>query len=70
MAETSKASPLAFQEDKTGPLPAAPPQRKSHKVLLSTMMLLQYAVWGIWVPVLGRYLEAKPSAGGEGCRVQ
>lgn len=39
---------------------------KSKRLPLSIMFLLQYAVWGIWVPVLGRYLEASPAAGGLG----
>ena len=33
---------------------------------LSAMMLLQYAVWGIWLPVLARYLQATPDEGGLG----
>lgn len=33
---------------------------------LSFMMLLQYAVWGIWLPVLARYLQASPADGGLG----
>lgn len=33
---------------------------------LSAMMLLQYAVWGFWLPVLARYLQATPSGGGLG----
>ena len=27
---------------------------------LALMMLLQYAVWGFWLPVLARYLQAAP----------
>jgi nucleoside transporter len=30
------------------------------------MMLLQYAVWGFWLPVLARYLQAAPGDGGLG----
>lgn len=33
---------------------------------LSVMMFLQYAVWGLWLPVLSRYLQAKPDTGGLG----
>jgi nucleoside transporter len=31
---------------------------------LSVMMILQYAVWGIWLPILGQWLGAKKDAGG------
>jgi nucleoside transporter len=30
------------------------------------MMLLQYAVWGAWLPIAARYLAAPPTAGGLG----
>lgn len=30
------------------------------------MMVFQYAVWGLWLPLLGRYLMAKPEEGGLG----
>ncbi|MEO8451585.1 MAG: MFS transporter [Gemmatimonadota bacterium] len=33
---------------------------------LSLMMFLQYAVWGAWLPVAGRYLSAPLSEGGLG----
>ncbi|MFN0177604.1 MAG: MFS transporter [Gemmatimonadales bacterium] len=33
---------------------------------LSLMMLLQYAVWGAWLPVAGRYLSAPVEEGGLG----
>ena len=33
---------------------------------LSLMMLFQYAVWGFWLPVLARYLQAAPAEGGLG----
>src|SRR5436190_2071371 len=33
---------------------------------LSLMMLFQYAVWGIWLPILGNYLGTPPNAGGPG----
>ncbi len=33
---------------------------------LSAMMVLQYAVWGLWLPILARYLQASRGAGGLG----
>ncbi len=33
---------------------------------LSVMMVLQYAVWGIWLPILARYLQASTVDGGLG----
>ena len=33
---------------------------------LSTMMVLQYAVWGIWLPYLANYLQSPVDAGGLG----
>jgi nucleoside transporter len=33
---------------------------------LSAMMFLQYAVWGAWLPLAGRYMSATPSEGGLG----
>lgn len=36
------------------------------KARLSTMMLLQYAVWGLWLPILSTYLRAAPKEGGGG----
>ncbi len=33
---------------------------------LSIMMLMQYAVWGIWLPILTRYLQATVEQGGLG----
>ena len=33
---------------------------------LSIMMFLQYAVWGAWLPLAGRYLSAPVAAGGLG----
>lgn len=35
-------------------------------VKLSIMMLFQYAVWGVWMPVLGAYLQAPVEDGGLG----
>jgi nucleoside transporter len=36
------------------------------KPRLSGMMFLQYAVWGFWLPILARYLQALPEEGGLG----
>ena len=36
------------------------------KIRLSFMMVLQYAVWGVWLPVLGGYLGSPQAAGGLG----
>ena len=36
------------------------------KIRLGIMMFLQYAVWGIWLPVLAIYLMAKTDSGGLG----
>jgi len=33
---------------------------------LSGMMFLQYAVWGVWLPVIAQYLGASPEKGGLG----
>lgn len=33
---------------------------------LSLMMFFQYAVWGFWLPLLARYLQASPGEGGLG----
>ncbi|MCE9620073.1 MAG: MFS transporter [Planctomycetes bacterium] len=44
-------------------LPACPPFLKTR---LSIMMFLQYAVWGIWLPVLGGYLGSAVAKGGLG----
>jgi len=33
---------------------------------LSVMMFMQYAVMGIWLPILSRYLQASPAEGGLG----
>lgn len=40
--------------------------RKSAGVRLSIMMFLQYAVWGIWLPILASYLGAPTDKGGLG----
>ena len=39
---------------------------KSNVGRLSLMMFLQYAVWGAWLPLAGRYLTAPVSGGGLG----
>ena len=36
------------------------------KPRLSVMMFLQYGVWGVWLPVLARYLQASVEEGGLG----
>lgn len=36
------------------------------KTRLSLMMLLQYAMWGFWLPILARYLQAPVEGGGLG----
>ncbi len=36
------------------------------KTRLGVMMFLQYAVWGFWLPVLARYLQAPVESGGLG----
>lgn len=38
----------------------------SYTSRLSVMMFLQYVVWGIWLPILARYLQASPAEGGLG----
>ena len=38
----------------------------SVKPRLSAMMFLQYGVWGLWLPVLARYLQAPIGDGGLG----
>jgi nucleoside transporter len=40
--------------------------RSTPTARLAVMMLLQYAVWGAWLPVAARYLSAAPEAGGLG----
>lgn len=38
----------------------------SKKSRLSLMMFLQYAVWGAWLPLAARFLQATPTEGGLG----
>lgn len=42
------------------------PGRSGVTARLSAMMLLQYAVWGIWMPYLSAYLNSPTAAGGLG----
>jgi len=46
--------------------PANLATQKSPRFGLSAMMFLQYAVWGAWLPLLGRYLLATTDEGGMG----
>ena len=41
-------------------------QPRSKRGALSLMMLLQYMVWGAWLPLAGRYLSAPTAEGGLG----
>jgi len=43
-----------------------PEQSWRNSVLLSTMMFLQYAIGGLWVPIASIYLTTSPDAGGLG----
>ncbi len=43
-----------------------PPVKRQTYLRLSVMMLLQYGVWGVWLPVLARYLQADQVEGGLG----
>ena len=45
---------------------AQPTSDGGPKIRLGIMMFLQYAVWGIWLPVLAIYLMATPDDGGLG----
>lgn len=46
--------------------PASSSKITSEGVRLSLMMFLQYAVWGIWLPILARYLTSPVEDGGLG----
>ncbi len=48
------------------PLASESTSTKSAAVRLGMMMLFQYAVWGVWLPVLGNYLKPTPEQGGLG----
>ena len=43
-----------------------PRVKRQTTLRLSVMMLLQYGVWGVWLPVLARYLQADQAEGGLG----
>ncbi len=47
------------------PSPTLSPTR-SAGARLSVMMFMQYAVWGVWLPLLSRYLSAPVEGGGLG----
>ena len=38
----------------------APPMPLQLRAQLSTMMFLQYAIWGAWLPLLWPYLHEAP----------
>lgn len=44
----------------TAPAPA-PVLDPARRIKLSTMMFLQYAIWGLWAPILGRHLASLPA---------
>ena len=46
--------------------PAIPTAGRGVIIRLSIMMLLQYAVWGVWLPYLASYLSKPPAEGGLG----
>lgn len=52
MSETTAPAPPAQTQDSLSPVLGAK---------LSVMMFLQYAIWGIWAPILGVYLGGMPA---------
>lgn len=46
--------------------PASLSVTKSPRFGLSTMMFLQYAIWGAWLPIIGHFLTASIDKGGLG----
>src|SRR5438552_8952096 len=60
----------SMPEMSTAPAEASPLQATiapaSARTSLSIMMFLQYAVWGVWAPILANYLAAPVAEGGLG----
>jgi nucleoside transporter len=48
------------------PLDYAPPAQRAPFFRLSLMMFLQYAVWGVWLPILAKYFATPIPGGGLG----
>jgi len=46
-----------------------PSMSRTPRSRLSLMMFLQYAVWGAWLPIIGRYLGAAPAFNEAGQRI-
>ena len=53
-----------MNSDPSSPAPIA--TKTSAGLRLSVMMFLQYAVWGIWLPIMANYLNADTADGGLG----
>lgn len=47
-------------------LVSSPPRPRGPVFRLSAMMFLQYAVWGLWLPILAKYLGTSVAEGGLG----
>jgi nucleoside transporter len=62
MSNTATSDPLGYE---AGPAPTAGVLSRN-SILLAIMMFLQYAVWGLWLLPLPKYLGAAPAAGGLG----